>query len=335
MIILVIFLVSMLFFSPSAEALNIQAGEAAPDFTLSTTEGNTVSLSEYRDEVVALIYWRTGQKRSLLAVKDGNDVLEEFKKKNMKILSIIADSDNKDDAEKTFSENGIEYPLLVDYDRVFYSTYGIRVYPTTIIIDKDGKLSYVIPSHPLTYKKLLKGHIRKALGEIDEAGLQEALSTKKEDYDKDEKDALRRYNLALKFTKSGMHDLAIDTVLKAINAKPEMTKPHILLGFLYLETNESDQALDAFNKALELDPDSRDAKTGLGGALVLKGKADSAIEILHDAATANPYPQMAYYELGRAYELKGDKDKSIEMYKKAIEKIVKKNVLPSAISKCQ
>ena len=79
---------------------------------------------------------------------------------------------------RIFSDNGIEYPLLVDYDRVFYSTYGIRVYPTTIIIDKDGKLSYSIPSHPLTYKKLLKGHIRKALGEIDEAGLKEALSTR-------------------------------------------------------------------------------------------------------------------------------------------------------------
>ena len=335
MIFLAIFLVSILFFSPAAGALSIQAGEAAPDFTLSSTDGNTVSLSEYRDEVVALIYWRTGQKRSLLAVKDGNDVLKEFKKKNIKVLSIIADSDNKDDAEKIFSENGIEYPLLVDYDRTFYSTYGIRVYPTTIIINKDGKVSYTIPSHPLTYKKLLKGYIRKALGEIDEAGLKEALLTKREKHDKSELEALRLYNLALKFTQSGMHDLAIDTVLKSIAAKPELTKPHILLGFLYLETKEDDQAMDAFNKALELDPDSRDAKTGLGGALILKGKADSAIEILNDAATANPYPQMAYYELGRAYELKGDKDKSIEMYKKAIEKIIKKNILPSAISKCR
>ncbi len=334
MIILAIFLVSLLFFNPAAEALNIQAGEAAPDFTLSSTDGNTVSLSEYKDEAVALIYWRTGQKRSLLALKDGNDVLKEFKKKKMKILSIIAGSDNKDDAEKTFSENGIGYPLLVDYDRVFYSTYGIRVYPTTIIIDKEGKVSYTIPSHPLTYKKLLKGYIRKTIGEIDEAGLKEVLSTKKEGKDKTEMEALRRYNLALKFTQSGMHDLAIDTVLKAIKAKPEMTRPHVLLGFLYLETNEPDQALDAFNKALELDSDSKDAKTGLGGALILKGKADSAIEILKDAATTNPYPQMAYYELGRAYELKGDKDQSIEMFKKAIEKIVKKNILPSAISKC-
>lgn len=330
-----IFLVSILFFSPAANALSIQAGEAAPDFTLSSTDGNAVSLSEYRDEVVALIYWRTGQKRSLLAVKDGNDVLKEFKKKNIKVLSIIAGSDNKDDAEKIFSENGIEYPLLIDYDRTFYSTYGIRVYPTTIIINKDGKVSYTIPSHPLTYKKLLKGYIRKALGEIDEAGLKEALSTKREKHDKSELEALRLYNLALKFTQSGMHDLSIDTVLKSIAAKPELTKPHILLGFLYLETKEDDQAMDAFNKALELDPDSRDAKTGLGGALILKGKADSAIEILNDAATANPYPQMTYYELGRAYELKGDKDKSIEMYKKAIEKIIKKNILPSAISKCR
>jgi tetratricopeptide (TPR) repeat protein len=44
---------------------------------------------------------------------------------------------------------------------------------------------------------------------------------------------------------------------------------------------------------------------------------------------------MTYYELGKAYELKGDKDESIKMYKKAIEKIIHKAVLPSSVAKCQ
>ena len=44
---------------------------------------------------------------------------------------------------------------------------------------------------------------------------------------------------------------------------------------------------------------------------------------------------MTYYELGKAYELKGDKDKAIEMYKKAIEKIINKKILPLSVSKCQ
>jgi tetratricopeptide (TPR) repeat protein len=195
--------------------------------------------------------------------------------------------------------------------------------------------THSIPSHPLTYKKILTGYIKKDLGEIDEVGLQKAISPHKKIKDEASVAALRMYNLALKFTKSGMLDMAINTAVKSVEAKPEMAKTHILIGFLYLETKKPDKALEAFNRAIELDPLSNDAKTGLGGALILKGDIDDAIEILESAAVTNPYPQMTYYELGKAYELKGEKDKSIEMYKKAIEKIIKKQILPASISKCK
>jgi hypothetical protein len=42
---------------------------------------------------------------------------------------------------------------------------------------------------------------------------------------------------------------------------------------------------------------------------------------------------MTYYELGRAYELKDEKNKALEMYKKALEKIIDKAILPSFISR--
>ena len=335
MILIAFFLAFLLFFSPVSEAVSISVGEDAPDFTLRSDEGKSYSLSEYRGEVVILIYWRTGQQRSLLALKDGSDILEEFRKKNLKVLSVISGSDNKDDAGKVLKDKGIGYPLLIDYDRKLYGDYGIRVYPTTVLIDKEGKLAHAVPTHPITYKRVLREYIRQNLGEIDEEGLKNVLSTQKKETDKSTLEAMRLYNLALKFTQTGMLDLAINTIDKSVKAKPEMLKSQILLGFLNLEIKEADKALEAFNRALELDSHSKDAKTGLGGALLLKGETDSAIEILDDAALANPYPKMSYYELGKAYELKGDKDKSIERYKKAIEKIINKNILPSAISKCQ
>ncbi|HDH51188.1 MAG TPA: tetratricopeptide repeat protein [Nitrospirae bacterium] len=159
------------------------------------------------------------------------------------------------------------------------------------------------------------------------------LNPHKEKKDKSALEAERRYNLALKFTESGLNDQAIDALNKSIEAKSDIAKSYILLGFLLLEDKEADAALDAFNKAIKLEPGSHDAKTGIGGALILKGDLDGAIEILNDAAKANPYPQKTYYELGMAYELKGEKDSAIKMYKKALDKIVKKKILPSSMSK--
>jgi tetratricopeptide (TPR) repeat protein len=251
------------------------------------------------------------------------------------MFSIISGTDDKDEARRVIRENDIEIPILVDNGRKLYSDYGIRVYPTTIIIDREGTLSKDIPSHPLTYKKLLEGHIKIALGEIDEAGLREMVSGQREIKDESTLEAERLYNLAMKFTKSGLQDMAVNTAKKAIIAKPDMAEPYILLGFLKLEAGETEEAHIAFNKAVELDPNSKEAQTGLGGVLVLKGEAEKAIEVLKPATKANPYPQMAYYELAKAYELKGDKDESIKMYKKAIEKIIHKAVLPSSVAKCQ
>jgi tetratricopeptide (TPR) repeat protein len=335
MIITALTFIFLILFSPVSHAISIPAGETAPDFNMTSLAGEHYSLSNNDGKVTALIYWRTEHKRSLLALKDANKVKAKLKNKDVRILSIIAGNDRQDLAKEVVDENGIGFPVIVDYGRQFYSDYGIRVYPTTVILDKEGVVVNTIPSHPLTYKKLFEGYVRKALGEIDETKLNEMLSPQSEEVDKTMLEALRLYNLAMKFTKSGMIELASDSVKKSIAAKPDMLKSHILLGFLYLELNEPDNALGTFKKALELDPNSNDAKTGLGGALIMKGKLDEAIEILREASVANPYAQMTYYELGKAYELKGEKDKSIEMYKKAIEKIIHKQILPSSISKCK
>ncbi len=331
---LVFFLALFMLFAPVSNAISISLGEKAPAFNLKSVEGKTVSLDDYKSRILVIIYWQSDHDRSLPALKDGNELLEKFEQKGIQIISVIPDSDNKDAARNILGENGISYPFFIDADRQFYSSYGIRVYPTTVIIDRDGIIVYDIPSHPLTYKPTLEGYIRNLLGEIDESQLKEVLSPHKEKKDSASPEASRLYNLAMKFTESRMLDMAIETAIKSVRADPEMVKSHILLGFLYLATQEADKALEVFNRTMEMDPGSHDAKTGYGGALILKGDIDRAIEILNSAAVANPYPQMTYYELGKAYELKGDKDMSVEMYKKAIEKIIKKQILPSSLSKC-
>ncbi len=324
-----------LIFSPASEAISISLGEAAPAFALSSLDGKTVSLSDYKGETLILIYWKTGHERSTLALKDVYDELKKFEQKGVRVVSVIAEPETKQAAVDLLKEKGIDFPVLLDADRQLFSNYGIRVYPTTVIVDKQGILVQDLPSHAPTFKNSLDGYIRKVLGEIDEKGLKEVLSPHREEQDKASLEATRLYNLSLKFAHLGMLDQALDTAAKAVEAKTDMAQTRILLGFLYLETKDPDNALLSFNKALELDAHSHDAQTGLGGALILKGEIDRAIEILNGAANANPYPQATYYELGKAYELKGDKDKAIEMLKKAMEKIIKKQLLPSAISQCQ
>jgi tetratricopeptide (TPR) repeat protein len=332
---LVYFLVCLLLFAPLSSAISIPLGHNAPDFSLSSTDGVTVSLSNFKDKTLIVLFWRTGQKRSAMALMDTNEVLKKYAKKGVQALCIIQNSDDQEAAANMIREKDISCPLFIDSDRRAYGDYGIRVFPTTVLVNKEGAVAYDIPSHPLTYKMKLDGYVRKMLGEINDEELEHLLSPQKVKTDDATLESMRLYNLAMKFVNMKMFDQAVDAAVKSVEAKPDRIESFTLLGFLYLETEDAEKALETFNKAVELDPESNDIKTGLGGALILNRDYDKAIEVLEDATVANPYSQLTYYELGKAYEMKGNKDKSIEMYKRAIEKIVRKQILPSSISKCQ
>lgn len=335
MIITALALAFLMLFAPASYAINVPEGEPAPNFSLTSLGGEGLSLSENGGKVTVLIYWRADHKRSRQALKDADDVMKKLKGKDIRVITVVAGTDDLEMIKSTLAENNMDFPVAVDQTRQFYSDYGIRVYPTTVIVDKKGLISHSIPSHPLTYKKLLEGYVKKALGEIDESKLNDMLSPHNEEVDKTHQEALRLYNLGKKFTENGMIELAVNSVRKSIEVRPDLLDSHLLLGFLYLEMKEPDSAFETFNTALALDAHSNDAKTGLGGSLIMKGELDKAIEVLNEATVANPYAQMTYYELGKAYELKGENEKSMRMYKKAIEKIIHKQILPTSISKCK
>ncbi|HDH51338.1 MAG TPA: redoxin domain-containing protein, partial [Nitrospirae bacterium] len=241
-----------------ADAVSIPMGGSAPDFSLESIEGKTVSIDDFRGKVTVLIYWRPDQKRSVLALKDGMELYRSYREKGVEVVTLVADTEKKEDVLKSVKKAGVEFPVLMDTDRKVYGDYGIRVYPSTVIIDKEGKLSYDIPGHAVTYRSAVEGYVRRLLGEINDEELNGILNPHKEKKDKSALEAERRYNLALKFTESGLNDQAIDALNKSIEAKSDIAKSYILLGFLLLEDKEADAALDAFNKAIKLEPGSHD-----------------------------------------------------------------------------
>jgi tetratricopeptide (TPR) repeat protein len=321
--------------SSSSYPVNILHGVTAPDFSLNTIDGKSLSLSDFKDKLIILIYWRPDQDRSLLAIKEGQDIFTRYRDKQVQVLGLIADDVNIDAVHKILNDNKIEYPVFIDSGRQVYGTYGIRVYPMTIIIGKTGKLVYDLPGHSLNYKNALEGHVRHILGEIDDKELQAMVSPHNIHIDQSLLKAHRKYNLALKFVELRFFDQAIGIVEESLEAEKDYAPSHVLLGYLYLHENDSEKAFDEFNIAIKLDSGLHDAKTGLGATLVLQGKPDLAIQLLNKAVAGNPNPEITYYELGKANELKGDMNRALEMYKRSVDKLMENKILPSSVSECK
>ena len=281
--------------SSSSYPINIPRGITAPDFSLNTVDGKSISLRDFKDKIVVLIYWRPDQGRSLLAIKEGQDIFVKYRDQQVQVLGLVSDDVNMDSVHEILNDNKIKYPVIIDSNRQVYGVYGIRVYPMTLIIDKTGKLIYDLPGHSLTYKNALEGHVRHILGEIDDKELKAMASPHNIHINNSLLKAHRRYNLALKFAELRFFDQAIGIVKDSKEAEKDYAPSHVLLGFLYLFVNDSEKAFDEFNLALQLDSGSHDAKTGLGAALVLQGKPDLAIQLLNKAAAENQNPEMTYF----------------------------------------
>lgn len=331
----------ILFFIPPllnisvVDGIIVEPGDAAPDFTLTSLEDKEITLSTLKGSIVVLVYLTTEQTRSLEAMKDVQSIFEQYREKGVQVLGVTADAKEKESILKTARKYKIDFPILVDSQRNVYGAYGIRVYPSTVIINREGSVAYGVPGHSLSYRVKMHGRIRFLLEEINEEELKAIMTPVREVKDEALLKAERRYNLALTFTRSRLNDQAIMMARQSISAKPDLAKSHVLLGFLLLEEQEAEEAYDEFTRALELAPESKDAMTGLGSALIEKGELDRAVELLTKAASLNPRAQRALYELGKAYSLKGDVEKSVEMFKTALEKIIHKQILPSSLSKCE
>jgi len=316
----ILLLVIFIVLSPMKHALSIEVpfGETAPDFTLKNIKGEEVSLKDFKGKIIALIYWKNDHDYSYKALDDYDGFFKMYRRRGVQFIGIAGETGDQEKIRRTVKDLKIKFPVLLDSNRTVLGSYGIRVYPTTMLIDRNGKLIHAIPGHPVLYNSILEGYLQYILGEINDEKLKAAISPQINKVDESEVMAEREYSLALKFHEVGLMSRAIKAVKRAIKYKPDMIKARNLLGFSYLQSKEADNAINEFQKAVDMDPGSFDAIAGIGMACLSQGEIDYAIKVLTDAVTLNKKSSMVYYELGKAYELKGDKDIALSMYKKSL-----------------
>ena len=132
----------------------LQPGETAPDFTLPSTIGDKVTLSQYRGKknVLLLFYPLDFSPVCSTETKQCAEMLPTHGAEDVQVLGISVDSLW---AHKAFAtQNGIDYPLLADFHPkgdvarrygVYLEEKGIAA-RTAFVIGKDGKIKDVVAS---------------------------------------------------------------------------------------------------------------------------------------------------------------------------------------------
>ena len=140
-----------------------QKGFLAPDFTLETLEGESVTLSGLRGKSILLNFWATWCPPCRAEMPAFQEAFSDYEDKDFVILAVNATlQDNPNDITNFVSEFGLSFPIALDVEGEANRLYQVQSLPTSFFIDKEGIISEVVIGGPIA-EALIRARIEELL----------------------------------------------------------------------------------------------------------------------------------------------------------------------------
>jgi peroxiredoxin len=134
----------------------------APDFTLHAMSGPNMSLQAQRGRVVMVNFWATWCAPCRQEMPQLNRLYQKYRSSGFVLLGVNVDDDPSKAAEVA-TKLGVTFPVLLDADKRVSKLYDLNTMPSTVIIDRDGKVRYVHRGYLAGYEDNYEKQIRELL----------------------------------------------------------------------------------------------------------------------------------------------------------------------------
>ncbi|MFP9112646.1 TlpA family protein disulfide reductase [Flavobacterium sp. RHBU_3] len=128
------------------------------DFVMTDIQGNQYTTESLRGKVIILDFWFTTCAPCIKEMPELNKIREEFGTDEVAYFGITFSE--KEKVEKLLKNVKYDYTIVAD-SKELCDKFGIMFYPTTLVIDKKGKIVYTgefmgMKEKPKDIRKLLK-----------------------------------------------------------------------------------------------------------------------------------------------------------------------------------
>lgn len=152
----------------SCLSLSIMAKDAekkpipAPDFRLPQVNGPNFRLFEQRGRVLLINFWASWCSPCRQEIPELKVIQDQFGGKDFSVIGVSMDHDEQE-ALRFIGITKPNYPLLLDLKQQVVRQYNIETMPTTLIVDREGKIRDAFFGYEKGYEAEYKKQIRTLL----------------------------------------------------------------------------------------------------------------------------------------------------------------------------
>ncbi len=141
-------------------------GFAAPDFTLDTLDGQSVTLSDLRGKAVVVNLWAAWCPPCRAEMPALQAAYEMDRDRGLEILAVdMTYQDREQDVLRFVQEFGLTFTVALDRDGTVARQYLLRALPSTFFVGPDGVIRKVVIGGPMS-EATIRSTVREMLEEI-------------------------------------------------------------------------------------------------------------------------------------------------------------------------
>jgi len=133
-------------FAQNAESKGYDIGDIATDFKLTNIDGNTVSLSNFKDAKGFIVVFTCNTCPYAVAYEDRIEALnKKYAKKGFPVIAIMPNNvqtkpgDSMEAMQKRAKEKGFTFPYLMDSDQSIFPKYGATKTPHVYVLESTDR----------------------------------------------------------------------------------------------------------------------------------------------------------------------------------------------------
>lgn len=246
------------------QAAAAETGVILDEMKLRRADGAAAALFERGASATVLVFFRPGHERSAEALRAVAATQAALADKPVRWVGVAPGGSTAADAEAALAV-APRLTVLVDEGDALYARVAIRTHPAILFLDRSRRVLAFEPFHPIDFADILRARVRRALGEIGDAEVAQALEPKKSEMPGEDPAgvASRHVSFGRKLLRAKAFAAAHESARKSMAIAPTAAA-WALEGEIFAAEGKCGEAESAFASALKLDPADAAALAGRG-----------------------------------------------------------------------